>query len=303
MIYLDYSATTPVNELVLESFNKVCRDYIGNPNSLHKLGVDAKRLMDKATEQIANLLKVSSDEVIFTSGATEANNLAIKGYALKNINRGKHIITSIIEHPSVLECFSKLEKEGYKVKSSDFFKIGIPFTAVAVLSGAILADLYNGTLFTDCLKGWFNIIFMMLLIPFAYWLLSDNPKRFLWYYLGQAISSLYSFYFIRSSFMDESSYEIWVVYAWYNILNAIGALLYYKGWHKLSLTYLICLAFYFLFKGSRNIFLVSLLSVCVLYVIGTVNTKKLNVLNTELMLRTDGKDSNIDNILSFCLRK
>lgn len=146
------------------------------------------------------------------------------------------------------------------------------------LSGAILVDLYNGTLFTDCLKGWFNIIFMMLLIPFAYWLLSDNPKRFLWYYLGQAISSLYSFYYIRSSFMDESSYEKWEVYAWYNILNAIGALLYYKGWHKLSLTYLICLAFYFLFNGSRNIFLVSLLSVCILYVIDTVNTKKLNVL-------------------------
>ena len=102
MIYLDYSATTPVNEEVLNSFNKVCRDYIGNPNSLHRLGVEAKRLMDKATEQIANILKVSSDEVIFTSGASEANNMALVGVVEKYKDRGKHIITTKLEHSSIL---------------------------------------------------------------------------------------------------------------------------------------------------------------------------------------------------------
>lgn len=113
MIYLDYSATTPVNESVLDSFNKVCRDYIGNPNSLHKLGVDAKRLMDASCNQVADLLSVSSDEIIFTSGASESNNLAIYGVINRYKNRGKHIITTKLEHSSVLEGVSYLEKNGY----------------------------------------------------------------------------------------------------------------------------------------------------------------------------------------------
>ena len=79
-------------------------DYIGNPNSLHKLGVEAKRLMDAATKQVADLLKVKENEVIFTSGASESNNLAIMGVVQKYPNRGKHIITTKLEHSSVLEC-------------------------------------------------------------------------------------------------------------------------------------------------------------------------------------------------------
>lgn len=120
MIYLDYSATTPVNEEVLNSFNKVCRDYIGNPNSLHKLGVNAKRLMDKATEQIANLLKVSNDEVIFTSGASEANNMALVGVIEKYKDRGKHIITTKLEHSSILATVNYLKQKGFKI---DYVKI------------------------------------------------------------------------------------------------------------------------------------------------------------------------------------
>ena len=120
MIYLDYSATTPVNEEVLNSFNKVCRDYIGNPNSLHKLGVDAKRLMDKATEQIANLLRVSSEEVIFTSGASEANNMALVGVIEKYKDRGKHIITTKLEHSSILATVHYLKQKGFKI---DYVKI------------------------------------------------------------------------------------------------------------------------------------------------------------------------------------
>mgnify|MGYP003501192395 CR=1 FL=1 len=83
MIYLDYSATTPTSDEVLDTFVKVSRNFIGNPNSLHKLGVDAKRLMDKAEEQIAELLHVSNEEVIFTSGASEANNMALIGVMLR----------------------------------------------------------------------------------------------------------------------------------------------------------------------------------------------------------------------------
>lgn len=115
MIYLDYSATTPVNREVLDTFSKVSLDYIGNPNSLHKLGVEAKKLMDAATKQVADLLKVKMDEVIFTSGASEANNLAIMGVVQKYPNRGKHIITTKLEHSSVLECMNYLETIGYVI--------------------------------------------------------------------------------------------------------------------------------------------------------------------------------------------
>ncbi len=113
MVYLDYSATTPANPEVVETFSKVCLEYIGNPNSLHQLGVDAKKLMDASIKQIAELLKVREEEVIFTSGASEANNLAIRGVLEKYPNRGKHIITTKLEHSSVLECMNYLEKIGY----------------------------------------------------------------------------------------------------------------------------------------------------------------------------------------------
>lgn len=113
MIYLDYSATTPVNKEVLDTFSKVSVDYVGNPNSLHSLGVDAKKLMDASVKQTADLLGVKENEIIFTSGASEGNNLAIKGVVSKYPNRGKHIITTKLEHSSILECVKYLEKIGY----------------------------------------------------------------------------------------------------------------------------------------------------------------------------------------------
>ena len=115
MVYLDYSATTPVNPDVLNSFNKVVLDYPGNANSLHKLGVKSKGLMEASVKQIASLLGVLDDEVIFTSGASEANNLAIVGTLLKYKNRGKHIITTKLEHSSVIDTVKFLEKEGYTI--------------------------------------------------------------------------------------------------------------------------------------------------------------------------------------------
>ena len=113
MIYLDYSATTPVEKEVLDTFYKTSLEYIGNPNSLHRLGVESSKLMDAATKQVADLLGVNTNEVIFTSGASEANNLALIGVIQKYKNRGKHIITTKLEHSSVLECVDYLESIGY----------------------------------------------------------------------------------------------------------------------------------------------------------------------------------------------
>lgn len=120
MIYLDYSATTPVNEEVLKVFNKVCLEYPGNSNSLHSLGIKSKELEDYATEKIAKLLKVKPSEIIYTSGSSESNNTAIKGVCNKYKNRGNHIITTNLEHSSVIAPLNYLTKEGFII---DYVKI------------------------------------------------------------------------------------------------------------------------------------------------------------------------------------
>jgi len=120
MIYLDYSATTPPNEKVLETFNKVSTDYFANSNSLHRIGNKSKQLEDYATEKIARLLKVKETEIIYTSGASESNNHAIKGVCLKYKNRGAHIITTKLEHSSVIKTMNYLETQGFKI---DYVKI------------------------------------------------------------------------------------------------------------------------------------------------------------------------------------
>lgn len=115
MIYLDYSATTPVDERVLESYLKVTRDYIGNANSIHTLGSKSKELLIQATNQIADILNCHPKEIVFTSGASESNTTAIKQTALKFANRGRHIITSKLEHKSVLEVMGALSNVGFEV--------------------------------------------------------------------------------------------------------------------------------------------------------------------------------------------
>ena len=115
MVYLDYSATTPVDERVLDSYLKVTRDYIGNANSIHTLGSKSKELLLQATNQIADILNCHPKELIFTSGASESNTTAIKGVAIKYINRGKHIITSKLEHKSVLEVMGYLSSIGFEI--------------------------------------------------------------------------------------------------------------------------------------------------------------------------------------------
>ena len=125
MVYLDYSATTPINKEVLESYNKASLNFIGNPNSLHKLGVEAKKLIDGATNQIANIMNVKSEEIIYTSGSSEANNMAIKGIALKYQNRGKHIITTKLEHSSVIAPINYLQNNGFDIDFVDVDSNGV----------------------------------------------------------------------------------------------------------------------------------------------------------------------------------
>ena len=120
MIYLDYSATTPVDKRVINTFNKVCLEYPGNSNSLHKLGMEAKELEDYATRNIEKLLDLKGSEVIYTSGASESNNQVIKGVCSRYQNRGRHIITTLLEHSSVLSTVNYLANQGFTV---DYVKI------------------------------------------------------------------------------------------------------------------------------------------------------------------------------------
>ena len=115
MIYLDNSATTKPLPEVIDSFVKVSKDFFGNPSSLHGVGGQSERLLGQARSQIAQLLSVKQKEIYFTSGGTEGNNLAIKGIALAYKDRGKHLITTTIEHASVREPFKQLERMGFEV--------------------------------------------------------------------------------------------------------------------------------------------------------------------------------------------
>lgn len=110
-IYLDNAATTFPNPEVIAFYNKIETENFANPNSIHHLGMEASSLLDKARESILSSFGCDNHRVTFTASSTEANNIAIKGYCLKYKNRGKHIITTNIEHPSVLECFKQLKEE------------------------------------------------------------------------------------------------------------------------------------------------------------------------------------------------
>lgn len=126
MIYFDNAATTRVNLEVLKTFNDLHSKFFANSASTHKLGKEVYRLEEMARNQISSLLKCESSEIIFTSGATESNNLAIKGIAFQYQNRGKHLITTKVEHPSVLNAFKSLEEDfGFSVTYLDVNEKGV----------------------------------------------------------------------------------------------------------------------------------------------------------------------------------
>ncbi|WP_128896031.1 cysteine desulfurase family protein [Longirhabdus pacifica] len=115
MYYFDHSASTPPYNEVAEVYKEIMGKYFGNPSSIHHLGVESEKLLNKAREVTSRLLNINTKEVVFTSGGTESNNLAIKGIAYEYQHRGKHLITTMIEHASVYECFKQLESQGFEV--------------------------------------------------------------------------------------------------------------------------------------------------------------------------------------------
>ncbi|QCR33270.1 cysteine desulfurase family protein [Lysinibacillus sp. SGAir0095] len=120
MIYFDNSATTKPHKEVLNTFIQVNESFYANPSSIHEAGVEANTLLDRARSQIADLLHTEEQFVLFTAGGTESNNFAIFGVPKANTHKGKHIITTEIEHPSILEAVKSLQNEGFEV---DYLKV------------------------------------------------------------------------------------------------------------------------------------------------------------------------------------
>ena len=116
MIYLDYSASTPVDNDVLELFYNTTKKYYANPNSSHKLGRKAKELIDNCTLNIANNLRILPEEIIYTSGASESNNLAIKGICERYKTHGKHILISSLEHNSIVASATIMQERGFEIE-------------------------------------------------------------------------------------------------------------------------------------------------------------------------------------------
>lgn len=124
MIYLDYAANTPICDAALETLYQASKQYMGNPNSHHEEGRKSRVRLSEATETIANLLHVKPDEIIYTSSASEANNLAIKGIANQYKRNGKHMITTYLEHSSLLGAIMGLTNLGYEIDFVDLDENG-----------------------------------------------------------------------------------------------------------------------------------------------------------------------------------
>jgi len=130
-IYMDHSATTPVDPEVFNEMIPYFIDRFGNPSSIHLYGQEARRAVDKARAQVAKLINASPQEILFTSGGTEADNQAIVSYMLANQSKGKHLITSAIEHHAVLETCEHLAKQGFALSV-------LPVTAEGIVEPAVL---------------------------------------------------------------------------------------------------------------------------------------------------------------------
>ena len=115
LIYLDYNASTPIDPVVADAMKPYLSDVYGNPSSIHAHGTKAKLAIEEARKHVAEMIHAHPDEIIFTSGGTESNNYAIKGIAFANWHKGNHIITTAIEHPSVIEVCKYLETKGFAV--------------------------------------------------------------------------------------------------------------------------------------------------------------------------------------------
>jgi cysteine desulfurase len=124
-VYLDHSATTPIDDRVVDAMLPYLRDKFGNASSIHQFGQDARAAVDRARRQVAALMNARANEIVFTSGGTEANNLALRGICEAGQKHGRHIITSSIEHPSVRGVIDHLEKQGWSVTRLPVYENGI----------------------------------------------------------------------------------------------------------------------------------------------------------------------------------
>ena len=124
-IYLDYAATTPVDKRVVKAMLPYLAENFGNTMSLHSFGQTAKLALEQSRQQVADLISAEPNEIIFTSSATESNNLILKGIAFANKNKGNHIIISSIEHPCIVESAKWLEKQGFEITKLPVDKYGL----------------------------------------------------------------------------------------------------------------------------------------------------------------------------------
>ncbi len=123
-VYFDYSAGSPVDPRVIEVMVPYMEKSFGNPSSLHSYGSRAKNAINEAKQKVADLIGSNADEIVFTSGGTESNNFALKGVARRRKDRGKHIITTAIEHISILNTCKQLQKEGFEISYVPVDKYG-----------------------------------------------------------------------------------------------------------------------------------------------------------------------------------
>ncbi|WP_409022344.1 cysteine desulfurase family protein [Dellaglioa sp. P0083] len=143
MIYFDNSATTKITPEVLDTYNKVSDQVWGNPSSLNNLGEIAHNLLEQSRQQIASLLNVFEDEILFTGSGTEGDNWVIKGTAMAKMNHGKHLITTTVEHPAVMNTMAQLEQLGFEVTYlpvDDEGRISIDDLKAALRSDTILVS-------------------------------------------------------------------------------------------------------------------------------------------------------------------
>jgi len=134
-IYFDHSATTPVDERVVIAMNEFMLEKFGNPSSIHSFGREARQAVEEAREAVAGLISAAPEDVFFTSGGTEADNLALLGYAELHRKQGDHVITSAIEHPAILNTADELERLGFRVSriQPDRFGLILPDKVAAVI--------------------------------------------------------------------------------------------------------------------------------------------------------------------------
>lgn len=146
-IYLDHGATTPMRREVFEEMTPYLQNVFGNPSSIHGFGREARKAVDEARDRVAKAINAESQEIIFTSGGTEADNIAIQGTAEKLANKGNHIITSQIEHHAVLDTCEAMEKKGYEVTYLPVDEYGLVSTEdlrSAIRENTILITIMHG---------------------------------------------------------------------------------------------------------------------------------------------------------------